>query len=67
MNGLRLDVASLDNYEVHLSDKVQLLLDAMVGLIGIAQNDIFRFLTVLMASIYGMNFNFMPEDHWAFG
>ncbi|MER8657276.1 hypothetical protein [Mesorhizobium sp. M0847] len=29
MNGLKQDVASLDNYEVHLSDKVQFLVDAM--------------------------------------
>lgn len=76
MDGLKLDVASLDNYEVHLSDKVQFLLDAMVGLIGIAQNDIFKILTIvsivgipptLMASIYGMNFKSMPEYDWAFG
>lgn len=76
MDGLKLDVASLDNYEVHLSDKVQFLLDAMVGLIGIAQNDIFKILTIvsivgipptLAASIYGMNFKHMPEYDWAFG
>ncbi|MER8810930.1 magnesium transporter CorA family protein [Mesorhizobium australicum] len=76
MDGLKLDIASLDNYEVHLSDKVQFLLDAMVGLIGIAQNDIFKILTIvsivgipptLMASIYGMNFKNMPEYNWAFG
>lgn len=76
MNGLQLDVASLDSYEAHLSDKVQFLLDAMVGLIGIAQNDIFKILTIvsivgipptLMASIYGMNFKFMPEFDWAYG
>lgn len=76
MNGLKLDVASLDDYEVHLSDKVQFLLDAMVGLIGIAQNDIFKILTIvsivgipptLIAGIYGMNFKYMPEYDWAFG
>jgi magnesium transporter len=76
MNGLKLDVASLDDYEVHLSDKVQFLLDAMVGLIGIAQNDIFKILTIvsivgipptLIAGIYGMNFKGMPEYDWALG
>ncbi|MER8847883.1 magnesium transporter CorA family protein [Mesorhizobium australicum] len=76
MNGLKQDVASLDDYEVHLSDKVQFLLDAMVGLIGIAQNDIFKILTIvsivgipptLIAGIYGMNFKSMPEYDWAFG
>lgn len=63
-------------YEVHLSDKVQFLLDAMVGLIGISQNDIFKILTIvsivgipptLIAGIYGMNFKTMPEYDWAFG
>ena len=76
MNGLKLDVTSLDDYEVHLSDKVQFLLDAMVGLIGIAQNDIFKILTIvsivgipptLIAGIYGMNFKGMPEYDWTFG
>ncbi|MET2832595.1 magnesium transporter CorA family protein [Mesorhizobium shangrilense] len=76
MNGLKLDVTSLNDYEVHLSDKVQFLLDAMVGLIGIAQNDIFKILTIvsivgipptLIAGIYGMNFKGMPEYDWTFG
>ncbi|WP_421916896.1 magnesium transporter CorA family protein [Mesorhizobium sp.] len=76
MNGLKLDITSLDDYEVHLSDKVQFLLDAMVGLIGIAQNDIFKILTIvsivgipptLIAGIYGMNFKYMPEYDWTYG
>ncbi len=73
---LKQDVTSLTDYEVHLSDKVQFLLDALVGMIGIAQNDIFKILTIvsivgipptLMASIYGMNFKIMPELSWTFG
>lgn len=76
MAGLKQDVASLDDYEVHLSDKVQFLLDAMVGLIRIAQNDIFKILTIvsivgipptLIAGIYGMNFKLMPEYNWMYG
>jgi magnesium transporter len=76
MRSLRQDVSSLDDYEVHLSDKVQFLLDAMVGLIGIAQNDVFKILTIvsivgipptLIAGIYGMNFKTMPEYDWAYG
>ncbi len=76
MRSLRQDVTSLDDYQVHLSDKVQFLLDAMVGLIGIAQNDVFKFLTIvsivgipptLVAGIYGMNFKYMPEYNWALG
>lgn len=73
---LKQDVTSLNDYEVHLSDKVQFLLDALVGMIGIAQNDIFKILTIvsivgipptLMASIYGMNFKIMPELSWTLG
>ena len=76
MKTLQQDVASLNDYEVHLSDKVQFLLDAMVGLIGIAQNDVFKILTIvsivgipptLVAGIYGMNFKGMPEYGWSWG
>jgi magnesium transporter len=68
--GLRQDIHSLIEYEEQLSSKVQLVLDALVGLIGIAQNDVFKVLTIvsivgipptLMAGIYGMNFKNMPE------
>ena len=70
------DVASLDEYEAHLSDKVQFLLDADLGLINIEQNDTFRVLTIvsvvgipptLIASMYGMNFKNMPELGWTYG
>ena len=70
------DVASLNDYANHLSEKVQFLLDAMVGMIGIAQNEVFKILTIvsimgipptLIASIYGMNFKIIPELHWEFG
>ncbi|HEY7900563.1 MAG TPA: magnesium transporter CorA family protein [Caulobacteraceae bacterium] len=76
MKTLRQDVASLNDYQVHLSDKVQFLLDAMVGLISIAQNDVFKILTIvsiagipptLIAGIYGMNFKGMPEYDWSWG
>jgi magnesium transporter len=70
------DVASLNEYEAHLSGKVQFLLDAVLGYITIEQNDLFKILTIasvvgipptLMAGIYGMNFKFMPELAWAWG
>lgn len=73
---VRADIASLDEYETHLSDKVQFLLDAALGLINMEQNDIFKVLTIvsvvgipptLVASIYGMNFHNMPELSWTFG
>jgi len=70
------DVASLSDYETHLSDKTQFLLDAVLGFITIEQNDIFKVLTIasvvgvpptLMAGIWGMNFKFMPELGWTWG
>src|SRR5579883_3254167 len=36
------DVASLSDYERHLSDKIQFLLDASLGMINVDQNDIFK-------------------------
>jgi magnesium transporter len=70
------DVASLDDYKTHLTDKIQFLLDATLGLTNIDQNNIFRVLTivsvvgippVLIAGIYGMNFKNMPELNWEWG
>ena len=70
------DVASLNDYANHLSEKVQFLLDALVGMIGIAQNEVFKILTIvsimgipptLVASIYGMNFKIIPELQWHYG
>ena len=70
------DLSSLAEYETHLSNKVQFLLDAVLGFINTKQNDIFQVLTVisivgipptLVASIYGMNFRNMPELSWAWG
>jgi magnesium transporter len=70
------DLTSLTEYETHLSNKVQFLLDAVLGFINTKQNDVFQVLTVisivgipptLVASIYGMNFKAMPELNWAWG
>jgi magnesium transporter len=70
------DIGSLNDFEESLSSKVQFLLDALVGLISIAQNDIFKVLTIvsivgipptLVASLYGMNFHNMPELSWRYG
>jgi magnesium transporter len=73
---LRQDLASLNDYEAHLLNKVQLLMDATLGLINVEQNDIIKVLTIvsvvgvpptLVASMYGMNFKYMPELEWAWG
>ena len=70
------DVQSLNEYEVHLTDKIQFLLDAALGFISTEQNDLFKVLTIasvvgipptFIASMYGMNFHFMPELSWHYG
>ena len=70
------DVQSLNEYVVHLTDKLQFLLDADLGFIATEQNDLFKVLTiasvvgippVLVAGIYGMNFHYMPELNWPDG
>jgi magnesium transporter len=70
------DIASLNDYEAHLSNKVQFLLDAVLGVITFEQYDLFKVLSIvsvvgipptLMAGIYGMNFKFMPELNWTWG
>ena len=76
LDRVALDVASLNSHEIRLSDKVQFLLDASLGFIGIEQNDIFKVLTMvsvvgipptLIASMYGMNFKNIPEYDWSWG
>ncbi|WP_428333745.1 magnesium transporter CorA family protein [Novosphingobium sp.] len=76
LTSVRQDLKSLADYNDQLTNKVQFVLDALVGLIGIAQNDIFKVLTIvsivgiaptLIAGIYGMNFKNMPEYNWTYG
>ena len=70
------DIESLDSHTAFLFDKINFLMDATVGFININQNKIIKIFTVasvallpptLIASVYGMNFKFMPELEWEFG
>ena len=70
------DLASITDHAHFLAGKVNFLLDATLGLINIEQNAIIKIFTVaavaflpptLIASIYGMNFDTMPELHWSHG
>jgi magnesium transporter len=76
LNAARADVLSLADYQAHLENKTQFLLDAVLGFINTEQNDLFKVLTIvsvvgvpptLVASIYGMNFVNIPELHWSLG
>lgn len=70
------DIESLDSHTAFLFDKINFLMDATVGFININQNKIIKIFSVasvallpptLIASIYGMNFKFMPELDWHLG
>ena len=70
------DVRSLEDHASFLSQKITFLLDATLGMINIEQNAIIKIFSVaavvflpptLIASIYGMNFDFMPELNWQLG
>jgi magnesium transporter len=70
------DIDSLDSHTAFLFDKINFLMDAVVGFININQNKIIKIFSVasvallpptLIASIYGMNFKFMPELAWRGG
>jgi len=70
------DIDSLDSHTAFLFDKINFLMDATVGFININQNKIIKIFSVasvallpptLIASIYGMNFKFMPELDWQSG
>lgn len=70
------DIESLDSHTAFLFDKINFLMDATVGFININQNKIIKIFSVasvallpptLIASIYGMNFKYMPELDWQLG
>ena len=70
------DIESLDSHTAFLFDKINFLMDATVGFININQNKIIKIFSVasvallpptLIASLYGMNFEFMPELKLAWG
>lgn len=70
------DIQSLSEHAGFVSNNITFLLDASLGLINVEQNAIIKIFSIasvvflpptLVASIYGMNFEFMPELHWQFG
>lgn len=70
------DIESLNSHTAFLFDKINFLMDATVGFININQNKVIKIFSVasvamlpptLIASIYGMNFENMPELQWMLG
>ena len=70
------DVRSLVDHSGFLADNLTFLLDASLGLISIEQNAAMKLFSwaalvflppTLVAGIYGMNFEHMPELDWLYG
>ena len=73
---LTTDATSLGEHTTFLSDNLQFLLDASLGLISIEQNAAMKLFSwaavvflppTLIAGIYGMNFHYFPELNWHYG
>ncbi len=70
------DIETLLTHTSFLFDKINFLMDSTQGFININQNKIIKTFPIaavvflpptLVASIYGMNFNVMPELNWMLG
>lgn len=70
------DIASLLQHSQFSSERLEYLQNTFLGLVNIEQNQVIKIFTVvtvvflpptLIASIYGMNFTYMPELKWLGG
>jgi magnesium transporter len=70
------DVEVLMSHTTFLFDKINFLMDSTQGFINIEQNQIIKIFSIaavvflpptLIASIYGMNFDYIPELKWLLG
>ena len=76
LKAMNADVVSLSDHANFLSNKVNFLLEAILGMINIEQNEVLRVVSVvavvfmpptLIGTVWGMNFEFMPELGWVLG
>jgi magnesium transporter len=76
LSTMQRDVQSLSDHVTYLSNKITFLLDAILGMVSLEQNKVIKIFSVvavvllpptMVASIYGMNFKYMPELTWEFG
>jgi magnesium transporter len=70
------DVLALSDHSSFLANNITFMLNATLGMVNIEQTDIIKIFSVasvvflpptLIASIYGMNYQYMPELSWSFG
>jgi magnesium transporter len=73
---IQTDIGSLNEFDRQLSDRLQFLLDAVLGFINNAQNEVMKVLTIVsvvtigpmtLAGIWGMNFKSIGEFDWPHG
>jgi magnesium transporter len=76
VQSLGADIASLIDHSAFLAGNLTFLLEASLGLINVQQNAIIKIFSVaaviflpptLVGTVYGMNFDFMPELDWRLG
>ncbi|MCD7097796.1 CorA family divalent cation transporter [Stenotrophomonas sp. MMGLT7] len=67
------DLLSLSEFEQQLGDRLEFLLDSVLGLINTDQNEVMKVMAVasvvgvpptVLVGIWGMNFAYMPELAW---
>ena len=70
------DARALNDHSDFVAENLNFLLDAALGMISLEQNFVMKILSIfavvfmpptLVAAIYGMNFDHMPELEWLYG
>ena len=70
------DLTSLSEFEQQLGDRIEFLLDSVLGLINMDQNEVMKVMAIasvvgipptVLVGVWGMNFASMPELHWHHG
>jgi magnesium transporter len=76
VRGILRDIESLNGHTGFIFEKINFLMDVLLGMISLTQNKIIKIFSIaavvflpptLVASIYGMNFAIMPELQWPLG
>ena len=76
LKSLERDARALTEHDAQLAAEIAFLLEATLGLIDIEQNRIIKVFSIaavlflpptLVGTVYGMNFEHMPELRWLFG
>ncbi len=76
VKGLMRDITALEVHADYLAGRVAMTTDATLGMINLGQAQTTKIVSVvavvflpptMVATVYGMNFDVMPELSWAFG